>query len=418
MVFWKSVPRGLPALLLLLAFALAGCVTAGKQPAATTAARPATAPADPPEEPPFRVRLSLDETSAELLGEITLVSAYKLDALLLGNPSVRTLRLTSPGGTLGPALVLAERVAERGMTVYVPLYCASACALIFAAGERRLLAPGARLGYHSASGSLGDQRMAEALAGYGLPAAFIARIQATPHRDSWHPTLAELKAAGAITGVASEAAPPKLAGDPLELAGWASGQEALMQAYGAAFPAREAPLRAATLAFLRGEPAAEAELEALALRMQVDLTQALPRTGHAALRAFFGLMRDALATLRDTAPDLCATGAGAAADALDPGVDDQRARQGVTALTLVFRSYAAAPAELDRARAMQGIQDLLRGLFDKGVLRASDAVVLAKPASNFKRHCDVMVAVLDAAISAPGPEALRGLAIGIAEEAR
>ena len=392
---------------------LAACVTSGA-PAPAKPPQPAAAPL-PAAEPTYRVRLSLDESTVELLGELTLLSAHEAAQLLMRRPQVKTLRLTSPGGHLGPALVLADVVARQGLTVYVPLYCASACTLVLAAGRERLLAPGARLAYHSASAPLGDQRAAEALAGYGLPAAFIARIQATPHASVWHPTLAELKAARAITGVAPDPAPPRLAADPLELAGWAAGREPLLEAYGAAFPDARAALRAATLAYLRGEPGAEAALLALAPRMADGLLTALPRASDAALRAFFALQRDRVKTLRDTAPALCVgPDAEVALEALDPAALDAQSQRNVEVMTLVFQSYAAAPVALDRARVEQRVASFARGLYSGGRLSESDVALLNHPERNPVRFCDVMVTIFDAALDDPGAaDVLRGLALAL-----
>ncbi|WP_164157565.1 COG3904 family protein [Sandarakinorhabdus rubra] len=68
--------------------------------------------------------------------------------------------LDSPGGSVNSALEIGRLIRSRGMKTVITRnnYCASACALIWVAGARRILAPGARVGFHATFTTKNSQR--------------------------------------------------------------------------------------------------------------------------------------------------------------------------------------------------------------------------------------------------------------------
>jgi hypothetical protein len=60
---------------------------------------------------------------------------------------------TGPGGSVRAAVAIGSEIRARGWNTLVPpgTDCASACALIWLAGDRRLMADGARIGFHAMS---------------------------------------------------------------------------------------------------------------------------------------------------------------------------------------------------------------------------------------------------------------------------
>jgi hypothetical protein len=60
--------------------------------------------------------------------------------------------LDSGGGTLVDALQIGEAIHAQGLSTFVPdgVVCASACANIWLAGRKRLIAPNGRVGFHAA----------------------------------------------------------------------------------------------------------------------------------------------------------------------------------------------------------------------------------------------------------------------------
>ncbi len=105
--------------------------------------------------------------------------------------------LDSPGGDVLEAEKLANFVRRINTTVGVlrGAKCASACFLVFAAAPRKLAAPDALIGVHSASDAAGDETlnslatttlMSRDLAGFGVPSAIIGKVVTTePDRMEW-----------------------------------------------------------------------------------------------------------------------------------------------------------------------------------------------------------------------------------------
>lgn len=84
-----------------------------------------------------------------VLGETVVDDASKISDYVI-NQGVDTLILSGPGGSLDTAFSITNVVLERSVNTTVPADtdCASACAIIFASGNRRTLEDGARLGFH------------------------------------------------------------------------------------------------------------------------------------------------------------------------------------------------------------------------------------------------------------------------------
>lgn len=114
-----------------------------------------------------------------------------------------TVVLRSRGGRLVPALRIGEAIRSKGYSTYVHDYCASACALIWLAGQPRYMSPTAQIGFHAAYDENSGQEggMANALVGafltkMGLPyEAVIYATVAAPNSMKWL-TLADAKRLG------------------------------------------------------------------------------------------------------------------------------------------------------------------------------------------------------------------------------
>lgn len=79
--------------------------------------------------------------------------------------------IESPGGALAPALKIGEIIRLKGFATYVPskVTCTSSCALIWVAGQKRLLATTGRIGFHASyvieNGTQRESGLANALVG-------------------------------------------------------------------------------------------------------------------------------------------------------------------------------------------------------------------------------------------------------------
>ena len=124
---------------------------------------------------------------------------------------ITRVALTGPGGKVAPALAIGQEIRARGIETVVPegRRCASACALIWLAGTRRLLAPGAAIGFHAISVTQPGQGTAEThafddvlvryLAALGYTTDITATIVNTPSATiHWRDAL-ELNANGIAT---------------------------------------------------------------------------------------------------------------------------------------------------------------------------------------------------------------------------
>jgi plasmid stabilization system protein ParE len=139
--------------------------------------------------------LSPDGRSLRLDGTIGMGDASRMRALLDSEAArgLRRIELVSPGGRLHEAELMAAALKPRGHEVRVVGDCASACTVVFLAGQPRQLTPGARLGFHRATTGtynpvfeeLANQQLAATYRDLGLPQPLIDRTLDTPSRSMW-----------------------------------------------------------------------------------------------------------------------------------------------------------------------------------------------------------------------------------------
>jgi hypothetical protein len=110
--------------------------------------------------------------------------------------------IESPGGALAPALKIGEIIRLKGFSTYVPnnVTCTSSCALIWVAGQRRLLATTGRVGFHASyvtvNGAQRESGLGNALVGryltlLNLPEkAILFATSAGPDKVMWISTSA------------------------------------------------------------------------------------------------------------------------------------------------------------------------------------------------------------------------------------
>ncbi|HET6396715.1 MAG TPA: hypothetical protein VFF91_07740 [Pseudoxanthomonas sp.] len=115
-----------------------------------------------------------------------------LAAALDAHPEAQTLVVSSLGGVLNPALQAARTLNARGITVRAAGRCASACAMLWVASERRQVEDGTVLGLHSSRTAAVSAAVESAIAGHigrqktallghaGFPPQVIDRALSTP----------------------------------------------------------------------------------------------------------------------------------------------------------------------------------------------------------------------------------------------
>lgn len=147
-----------------------------------------------------RLVVSADGRTMQLNGPIGAGDAGRLRTLFETSPAVRLLEVASPGGRVTEAERMVELIRQRGLGTRAIGNCESACTLVFLAGNKRQLMPGAQLGFHRASSGtfnpafdeIANQELARTYRRMALPEEFIEKTLSTPSRTMWYPPPAEL----------------------------------------------------------------------------------------------------------------------------------------------------------------------------------------------------------------------------------
>lgn len=147
-------------------------------------------------------------TRLKMAGDMGVGSTRALMSALARYPQVRMLEITSSGGLLTEGHGMAQLALQRTLNTQVSGQCASACTLVFVAGERRLLAPQASVGFQrsqrlgegfGARWSSVDHFVANFYRERGVPEEFIQMALGTPGWDLREPGNERLIGSGVAT---------------------------------------------------------------------------------------------------------------------------------------------------------------------------------------------------------------------------
>jgi len=157
---------------------------------------------------PMKIELLPNGREVELTGGLPAGCAREFSEFLAKVPSVTILQVNKGGGRIYEALAIAKVVSTRGMTTCVSVECESAATLIFLAGHERIVANGAKVGFHSGAmpglptvlfPQLNDGSR-KAMLTAGVDPDFVARALSTPSEKMWYPPVEELLGARVATG--------------------------------------------------------------------------------------------------------------------------------------------------------------------------------------------------------------------------
>jgi hypothetical protein len=111
-------------------------------------------------------------------GQIVAGDAQRFSAVARHYPGA-TVRLTSPGGELEPALAIGTQIAARRFATSVApsLLCASACALIWLAGTPRIMSTDSLIVFHASYRLETDGRRVLSERGIGRVRQYLARLR-------------------------------------------------------------------------------------------------------------------------------------------------------------------------------------------------------------------------------------------------
>jgi membrane-bound ClpP family serine protease len=107
--------------------------------------------------------------------------------------------LSSPGGSVGAAILIGQQVRELGLDTFAGRAgegCSSACPMILLSGRHVVIQRGTPIGFHAATGPEGTQAMAEYLSFLGFTARQINKLLSIPNDQGWFPTPADAAAMG------------------------------------------------------------------------------------------------------------------------------------------------------------------------------------------------------------------------------
>lgn len=171
-------------------------------------------------------------TPADTIGDIAYEDVATLRSILSRHADrIDTIRLTSDGGYIEAAYEMAAIITDYGLRTEVEGECASACAILFAAGKERVMNRGGRIGLHPSSwgveamrsyyedwredsgwkdefafaewvydeGQRDANKMVAHFINHGVDAEFAIKIVSIGINSMWYPTRAEMEAAGLIT---------------------------------------------------------------------------------------------------------------------------------------------------------------------------------------------------------------------------
>lgn len=142
----------------------------------------------------------------EFKGGLKLGAAKRVKQVLDAAPYVTTFRLETRGGRVGEAIEIARLIKQRRLDIYVPERCVSAGTILLLAGNERIIAQSAKIGFHTMSfpgmaASETNTIYEEILQKSGASQAFIKRALDTPAKDMWFPKSDELLREGIITRI-------------------------------------------------------------------------------------------------------------------------------------------------------------------------------------------------------------------------
>lgn len=132
--------------------------------------------------------VSIEANFLRIDGEITIRTAVEFDRALSSSSDQVWVQLNSLGGSVYSSLLIARRIHEAKLStrILVNDFCASACALIFAAGNERVAT--GQLGVHQMSMdqhsneaiqfAMGD--VLEELYAFDIPSKFVTAMLRTP----------------------------------------------------------------------------------------------------------------------------------------------------------------------------------------------------------------------------------------------
>lgn len=151
-------------------------------------------------------RVSVQDRDLLVEGPLTMGTAELVEKALASNTQVQRIRLSSIGGRLGEAALMAEQVSNKKLDTHAEKECSSACTMVLVAGIDRSIAEGTKVGFHRPSypglGLVEINPAIELMTGIyrdaGLQDKFVTSALAVDASTIWYPDESELFEAGVL----------------------------------------------------------------------------------------------------------------------------------------------------------------------------------------------------------------------------
>ena len=153
------------------------------------------------------VALSADGRRLHIQGPLSRGSGDRVQAVLQSAPQLRLVSIASDAGHLDEAMQIARLLRAPQLPTRASAGCSGVCPLVFLAGARRQLLPGAHLGFQRISAgrfnpphqTWVNAALRKQLASLGLTPHMVTKVLATPPTRLWVPDVDELTAAGLLS---------------------------------------------------------------------------------------------------------------------------------------------------------------------------------------------------------------------------
>jgi hypothetical protein len=302
--------------------------------------------------PRYTIQIIGNGDELEIRGFLGFGVAREVEKQLAVMSAIRVVHLNSEGGRITDARKLRDLLSKRRAATYSSAGCYSACTLVFMAGERRVLAQSATLGFHRASfpgvrpeyfevASEGDRLY---FLERGVAPDFVERAFGTSETDLWKPTRGELFAAGVITEIG---APGDVAVSGSSAQSFTEIESALLQVplYSTLKEhepeAWEAILSEIGHALAGGASMAEVR-EAVRPTIEAVYVKYLPRASDEALADFARLFIDQLTELESLGAEYCYASLGADPEARPWGFSPELGSREMVVMAKVIASGATS----------------------------------------------------------------------------
>jgi len=167
----------------------------------------------------FEASLLQSGSTVQFEGAFGVGSSGRVERLIAQNDGISAVILQSPGGWAYEGLAMHRVLSNASVSTYVIGECSSVCAIAFAAGKRRYITQGGKIGVHRFRGvtrgfdpAEWQHEAARSLSEQSIEAAFIEEMFAVPPDRLWYPSGQRLIDANFVTDIVSCAdLPPILA---------------------------------------------------------------------------------------------------------------------------------------------------------------------------------------------------------------